>query len=335
MKGRIMQDQKQVLETEKKKGIKITDTIILLGVLMVLVLFFSLMNRQFIAYNNISTMLKNMVITGVLALGLTPLMIARGLDISFGSTISFTTVVMAILYTIAGVNLWVTLFIGILIGAVIGFINGYLVEKFDLIPIILTLGTMAILQALALVVANTFAETYSILMLTDPLYYFATRTFFKIPYPLLILIVLIAVYWFVLNKTKVGRTIYLIGANPQVAKLSGVKVKKVKILLYVFMGAATGIASVIMVSITGVGMSYHGAKLPLPTLSAVLLGGISLMGGSGSVWGTLIGVLIVTIIFNGLSVLNVPSYYIQLFQGLALIIIVAAYEIRNKRALAH
>jgi ribose/xylose/arabinose/galactoside ABC-type transport system permease subunit len=322
-----MQDIKK-----KRKGFKLTDTIILLGILIALVVFFSLMNPQFIAYNNISTMLKNMVLTGVLALGLTPLMIARGLDISFGSSISMISVIMALLYTFGGMNLWLTLIIGVLIATFIGFLNGVIIEQFNLIPIILTLGMMAILQALALVFANTFAETYSILMLTDQLYYFATRTFFKIPYPLLVLIVMTIVYWFILTRTKVGRTIYLIGANPAVAKLSGVKVKKVKILLYTFMGLATGIGGILIVAITGVGMSYHGAKLPLPTLSAVLLGGISLMGGSGSVWGTIIGVLIVTIIFNGLSVLNVPSYYIQLFQGLALIIIVAAYEIRNKRA---
>ena len=325
-----MQDIKK-----KRKGFKLTDTVILLVILIALFAFFSLMNRQFIAYNNISTMLKNMVLTGVLALGLTPLMIARGLDISFGSSISMISVIMALLYTFGGMNLWLTLLIGVLIATFIGFINGLIIESFDLIPIILTLGMMAILQALALVIANTFAETYSILMLTDQLYYFATRTFFKIPYPLLVLIVMTAVYWFILAKTKVGRTIYLIGANPTVAKLSGVKVKKVKILLYTFMGMATGIGAVLIVAITGVGMSFHGSKLPLPTLSAVLLGGISLMGGSGSVWGTIIGVLIVTVIFNGLSVLNVPSYYIQLFQGLALIIIVAAYEIRNKRAALH
>ncbi len=319
----------------KKKTFKLTDTIILLIILIALVVFFSISNRQFIAYANISTMLKNMVLTGVLALGLTPLMIARGLDISFGSAISMISVIMALLYSKAGMNLWAVLIIGVVIAVIIGFINGFLIETFDLMPIILTLGMMAILQALALVFANTYAETYSILMLTDELYFFATRTILGIPYPLIILIVLIAVYWFVLAKTKVGRTIYLIGANPKVAKLSGIKVKKVKILLYVFMGFATGIASIVIVSLTGVGMSYHGAKLPLPVLSAVLLGGISLMGGSGSVWGTTIGVLIVTVIFNGLSVLNVPSYFIQLFQGLALIIIVAAYEIRNKRAAIH
>ena len=319
----------------KKKKFKITDTLILLGVLIVLFVFFSLANERFIAYNNISTMLKNMVLTGVLALGLTPLMIARGLDISFGSSISMISVIMALMYSNAGINLWVTLLVGIVIACIIGFINGILIETFNLIPIILTLGMMAILQALALVIANTYASTYSILMLTDQLYYFSTRTFLKIPYPLIVLLVMVVVYWFILNKTKVGRTIYLIGANPKVAKLSGIKIKKVMVLLYTFMGLATGIGAVLIVSLTGVGMAYHGAKLPLPTLSAVLLGGISLMGGSGSVWGTLIGVLIVTVIFNGLSVLNIPSYYIQLFQGLALIIIVAAYEIRNKRAQAN
>jgi len=322
------------MQPKTKKSFKLTDTYILLIILVVLFVFFSLSNRQFIAYNNISTMLKNMVLTGVLALGLTPLMIARGLDISFGNSISFTSVVMAVLFTVGGLNLWLSLAIGVLFATLIGFINGLLIEKFDLIPIILTLGTMAILQAMALVVANTFTETYSILMLTDQLYYFSTRTFLKIPYPLFVLIIFVAVFWFVLTKTKFGRIIYLIGANPKVAYLCGVKVTKVKILLYTFMGFVAGIGAVLIVALTGVGMSYHGAKLSLPTLSAVLLGGISLMGGSGSVWGTLIGVLIVTVIFNGLSVLNVPSYFIQLFQGLALIIIVAAYEIRNKRAQA-
>lgn len=329
-----MQDVNKTKQRRPMKGLKLTDTIILFLLLLGLVAFFSIAESHFITYRNISSMLRNMVLTGVLALGLTPLMIARGLDISFGSSISMVSVLMAIMHSIWGISLWQTLLVGVVIATVIGFINGLLIESFDLIPIILTLGMMAILQALALVFANTFAQTYSILMLTDELYFFATRSFLGIPYPVFVLVFFVIVYWFVLNKTKVGRTIYLIGANPVVAKLSGIKVKKVKVLLYTFMGFTTGIGSIIIVALTGVGMSYHGARLPLPILSAVLLGGISLMGGSGSVWGTVIGVLIVSVIFNGLSVLGVPSYFIQLFQGLALIVIVAAYEIRNKRAKA-
>jgi ribose/xylose/arabinose/galactoside ABC-type transport system permease subunit len=315
-----------------RRRFRLTDTLILVIVLVVLFVFFTLMNRQFIAYDNISTMLKNMVLSGILALGLTPLMIARGLDISFGSSISMVSVIIAVLYTVGGVNLWLSLIIGVIIATIVGFINGVLIEFFNLIPIILTLGMMAILQAFALVIAYSFTTTYSILMLTDQLYFFATRSFLGIPYPVMVLAVLLFIYWFVLSKTKLGRTIYLIGANPVLARLSGIKVRRVKILLYTFMGLATGLATVMIVALTGVGMAYHGARLPLPTLSAVLLGGISLLGGSGSVWGTLIGLLIVTVIFNGLSVLNVQSYFIQLFQGLALIIIVATYEIRNRRA---
>lgn len=155
-----------MLQEKTRRSFKLSDTIILLIVLAVLVLFFSLMNRDFISYANISTMLRNMVLTGVLALGLTPLMIARGLDISFGASISFTSVVIAQLYT-HGLNLWIALLIGVFLATLIGLLNGLLIENFNLIPIIATLGVMAILQALALVVS----DSQSVSILTDQLYF--------------------------------------------------------------------------------------------------------------------------------------------------------------------
>ncbi len=312
---------------KRKSSFKLSDTLILLIALIALIIIFSAVSSEFFAYDNISTMLKNMVITGILALGLTPLMIARGLDISFGASISFTGVLMAYLYNL-GVGLPYCLIVGVAAAVLVGFLNGLLIEKFDLIPIILTLGMMSILSALGLVMSGG----HSLPMLTDQLYYFATRTFFKIPIALFVLIIFIVVYWFILTFTKTGRTVYIIGANPKVATLSGIKVQKVRILLYTSMGLVTGIASIIMVAMTGVGNPLAGAKMALPVLSAVVLGGISLAGGAGSVWGTVIGVLIVSVIFNGLSVLNVPSYFIQVFQGLALILIVSLYEVRNQRA---
>ncbi|MCL4377874.1 MAG: ABC transporter permease [Actinobacteria bacterium] len=318
-------DEKYLVREKKK--LRLSDTMILLTALIVLVIFFTLMNKAFFSYANISTMLKNMVITGILALGLTPLMIARGLDISFGSSVSFTGVLMAFLYN-RGVPLVMCLIVGVAAAVFIGFLNGILIEKFDLIPIILTLGMMSILGALALVLSGAF----SISMLTDQLYYFATRTFLKVPISVFILIIFIILFWFILTFTKTGRTIYIVGANPKVATLSGIKVKKVRILLYTYFGFIAGIASIIMVALTGVGNPLAGAKMALPVLSAVVLGGISLAGGAGSVWGTIIGVLIVSVIFNGVSVLNIESYFIQMVQGLALIIIVSLYEIRNQRA---
>ena len=158
---------------------------------------FTAISREFFSYNNISTMLKNMVMTGILALGLTPLMIARGLDISFGSSISFTGVLIAYLYNL-GVGLTYSLIIGVIAAVIIGFINGLLIEKFDLIPIILTLGMMSILSALGLVIS----KGQSISIFTDPLYYFATKTFLKIPISLFILIIFIVVFWFIMTFKK-------------------------------------------------------------------------------------------------------------------------------------
>lgn len=326
-----MEDANNVRLGRKKFGKKnfFTKTLILLVILAGMFIFFSLMSRQFITYDNISSMLKNMVLSGILALGLTPLMIAGGLDISFGSNLSLTSIIIALLYC-NGMNLWISLIVGVAVAVFVGFINGILIETFNLLPIILTLGTMAILQALAVV----FSGGFSVTILTDELYYFTTHSFLRIPLPVIVLIVLIIIYWIIMNFTRTGRNIYTIGANPKTAALFGIKVKKVKVLLYGFMGLSVGIATIIIISVSGVGNPFYGANMILPTLSAVLLGGIALTGGGGSVWGTLIGVLIVTVIFNGLSVLNVPSYFIQFFQGLILILVVAIYEIGSKKELA-
>ena len=125
-----------------------------------------------------------------------------------------------------------------------------------------------------------------------------------------------------------------IGSNPRAAQLSGIRVKPIKVLLYLAMGVVTGLASILMIALSGVGYIYHGDNLTLPVLSAVFLGGMSLEGGEGSIWKTVIGVTIITIIFTGLSLLNVQFYFITISQGLALVIIVAFYEIRKNRQAA-
>jgi ribose transport system permease protein len=287
------------------------------------------MNREFITYSNIISMLKNMVLSGIIALALTPLMIARGVDISLGSSLSFSSVVMATLYN-NGVNLWLVLFLGLIITTSVGFINGFMIERFNINALIFTLGMMAILQSLALVVS----DMDSISMLTDELYWFGSVKFLKIPLLVWILIVLIFVYWITLRFSRAGRNMYAIGGNPTVSTLFGIRIKKIRIILYTLFGTAVGVSTIVMISLSGVGNPYHGLKLPLPIISAVILGGVSFMSeGSGSIWGTVLGMLIITSIFNGMSVLNIPSFFIQSFQGLALILVVATYEIRDRNRL--
>lgn len=317
-----------MLEVKKNlKKVRLSDNIILLIGLLVLFTIFSVSSRDFITYTNISSMLKNLSVVGVLAIGLTPLMIGGGLDISFGSNLSFVTVIVALLYTNKGFNLWFAIIIGVAIGTCIGFINGILIESFNINSLILTLGVMSILQALSIFISD--AKT--ILMLNDKLYFFATKSFLKIPYLFLVLLVLIIILWIITGYTKAGKTIQAVGVNPKVALLFGIKVKKVRIILYTFMGFFVGIASILIIAMTGVGTSYHGVNLPLPVLTAVMLGGFSLFGGGGTIRGTILGILIINVIFNGLSVLNVPSTLIQFCQGLLLIIVVSTYEVRRKR----
>jgi ribose transport system permease protein len=310
-----------------KKPRRISDVLILSIFLVLLLVLFSIISENFFTYANISTMLNNMVIAGVIAIAITPLIVARGLDISFGASLSLSTVVMAILYN-KGYNFYLLLLIGIVIPVLVGLINGLLAETFNLIPLILTLGTTSILIALGQVMTNG----NSIPMIVDPLYYFATKSFFKIPFPVMVLVVVILAYWFLLSYTKLGKKIYIIGSNPITAKLSGIKVKQIKVLLYVLMGLITGISAIMMVALSGIGYIYHGTNLTLPVLSAVFLGGMSLAGGEGSIWKTLLGTIIITVIFTGLSLANIQFYFIQIFQGLALLVIVAFYEIRKKRS---
>jgi ribose/xylose/arabinose/galactoside ABC-type transport system permease subunit len=319
----------QPLELEKKKRRSIPDTAILFLVLIALLMLFSITSQNFFTYANISTMLNNMVIAGIIAIAITPLIVARGLDISFGASLSLSTVIMAMQYE-RGWNLWLCLLVGFILPIFVGLFNGLLAEYFNLIPLILTLATTSILIAIGQVLTNG----RSILMLTDELFYFATKSLFIVPYPVIVLLLILLIYWYFLGFTKVGKQIYFIGANPQVAKLSGIRVKFIKIMLYVTMGAVTGIASIIMVALSGIGYICHGNNLLLPVLSAVLLGGMSLSGGEGSIWKTIIGVTIITIIFTGLSLMNIQFYFIQIFQGVALVIIVAFYEIRKNRGIA-
>jgi len=326
---KIMENSK-VNNSRGNKKITISNNIMLLIIFCILFILFSVFSKGFLTYYNITTMFRNLVTTGILAIGLTPLMISRGIDISFGSTISLGGVVLAILYS-NGVNIFLSMFVVLLITTLTGFINGILVESFDLNALIATLGTMSIFQALSLV----FTNGYPIGIMSDPFYALSFNSFLKLPIPVWFFIFVLIIYYFILNYTIVGRTIYIIGANPLAAYSCGINYKKVRIILYMFFGLMVGFAAIFTAGFSGSGSPYSGTYMLLPTLSAVLLGGIGLQGGSGTVWGTILGVMITSVIMNGLLVAGVTPALIQVLQGLLLIIIVATYELRSKKKVAY
>lgn len=225
---------------------------------------------------------------------------------------------------------WLILIIGLGTGAIVGFINGWCITALDMDPIITTLGAMAITRGLAYVIS----DSQSILMFEDTTDYISNGTIFYIPIPIIIFILTVIIFSVLLHKSKFGRSIYAIGANELSAEFSGIAIKSKKMILYILSGVAASISGIILLGQTSVGMPQHGLGTELEVITAVLLGGAALSGGKGTIYGTVAGVLILGVLFNGLTISGVRYVHLQIFQGILLLVAVATYEIKTRNEVA-
>jgi ribose transport system permease protein len=164
--------------------------------------------------------------------------------------------------------------------------------------------------------------------------FISNGTIFYIPMPVILFLLTALIFSIILHKSKFGRTIYAIGANEASAKLSGISVKPVKMILYVLSGLAASVSGIILLGQTSVGMPQHGIGTELEVITAVLLGGTALSGGKGTIYGTIAGVLILGVLFNGLTISGVRYVHLQIFQGILLLVAVATYEIKTRNEVA-
>tara|TARA_B100000795_G_C22796927_1_gene439837 strand:- start:933 stop:1886 length:954 start_codon:yes stop_codon:yes gene_type:complete len=312
-------------------GTKITTNTSLFLFLGFLVILFSFTSEHFLSPYNITSLLTNISYSGIAAIVLTLVMISRGLDISIGGVIGLTTVVVSALYSQSDpLPIWLILTIGLGVGAVVGLINGWCITVLDMDPIITTLGAMAITRGLAYVIS----DSQSILMFEDTTDFISNGVIFNIPIPIILFMLTALIFSIVLHKSKFGRSIYAIGANEVSASLSGISVNKTKMILYVFTGIAASVSGIILLGQTSVGMPQHGIGAELEVITAVLLGGTALSGGKGTIYGTIAGVLILGVLFNGLTISGVRYVHLQIFQGLLLLVAVATYEIKTRNEVA-
>ena len=312
-------------------GKKITTNTSLFLFLGFLIILFSFTSEHFLSSYNITSLLTNISYSGIAAIVLTLVMISRGLDISIGGVIGLTTVVVSALYSQSDpLPIWLILTIGLGTGAVVGLINGWCITALDMDPIITTLGAMAITRGLAYVIS----DSQSILMFEETADFISNGVFFNIPIPIILFMLTALICGVVLHKSKFGRSIYAIGANEVSASLSGISVNKTKMILYVFTGIAASISGIILLGQTSVGMPQHGIGAELEVITAVLLGGTALSGGKGTIYGTIAGVLILGVLFNGLTISGVRYVHLQIFQGLLLLVAVATYEIKTRNEVA-
>ncbi len=313
-------------EVERKRY-RISTNLILFGVLAVMVAVFSVLSRDFYSFLNISTMLTNIAFSGIVAGTLTLVMISGGLDISIGGTIALTSCLVAYLFDTGGLPAGAAVALGLVTGALVGMFNGFFITRLDLNPIITTLGTMAITRGLGYVLT----KSRSILILEPVTGFIGRSSIAMIPVPLILFILVYAGLTIVLSRAKLGRRIYLIGANQAAAVVSGIKVNRVKFLLYLASGLAASLSGVILTGQTAVGMPQHANGSELDVITAVLLGGTALSGGKGNILGTLAGVLILGVLYNGFTMIGFRYVHIRIFQGILLILVVALYEVREKR----
>jgi ribose transport system permease protein len=320
------------LEPEKseKKRKKLSTTLILFLALTAMVAIFSVLSKDFYSFLNISTMLTNISFSGIVAGTLTFILITGGLDISIGGNIALTSCLVAYLFNLAKpVPGWALVPIALALGASIGAFNGLFITRLDLNPIITTLGTMSVTRGLGYVLT----KSRSILIMED-VTGFIGRTVIpgiQIPIPLILLILTYILLFFLLGHSKFGRKVYIVGANQAAARVSGIRVNRVKFMLYLISGIAASVSGLILTGQTAVGMPQHANGVELDVITAVLLGGTALSGGKGSILGTLAGVLILGVLYNGFTMIGFRYVHIRVFQGILLILIVALYELREKK----
>jgi len=307
---------------------KMSSSLILFIFLFAMVGGFAVLSKDFTSIYNIGTMLTNIAFSGIVAGTLTLVMVMGGLDISIGGNIALTSCLVAYLYNLEnGPPVALIVVIGLILGTAIGAFNGFVITRLNLNPIITTLGTMAITRGMGYVLT----KSRSILIMEDVVGFIGRGSIAMIPFPLILFAVIYAALIILSNKSKFGRKIYCIGSNQEAARLSGINVKKVKFLVYLMSGIAASLSGLILTGQTAVGMPQHGTGMELDVITAVILGGTGLSGGKGSILGTLAGVLILGVLYNGFTMIGFRYVHIRVFQGIILIVVVSLYEARERK----
>ena len=287
--------------------------------LIFLVIVIGLISPQFRSLNNILSLLRQSSVNGLIAFGMTFVILTGGIDLSVGAVLALSTVLSAGMIT-SGVPVPLAILISLLIGAILGLISGFLVSKGRLQPFIATLITMTVYRGITMIYTN--GKPISNLGNSQFLRFIGRGEFLYIPVPIWILIIVFLIFLFLLKKTVFGRKIYSVGSNQKAAAIAGVAINKTKMIVYSISGLMSSLAGVILLSRLGSAQPVLGVGYELDAIAAVALGGTSLSGGRGKLYGTLIGILIIAVLNNGLNILGVSSYYQDVAKGIVILIAV-------------
>jgi fructose transport system permease protein len=294
-------------------------------------LFFATQSDRFLTGENLSLITQQVMVVGVLAIGMTLIILTAGIDLSCGMVMALGGMVMTKLAVENELPVGLAIACGIAVTCLFGLINGLLVTKAKLPSFIVTLGTMNIAFATTQIYTSSASVTDlpdSLTMIGNTFEVFGTQ----VSWGTVFMVFLYVVMWRFLSDTAPGRHIYAVGNAPEATRLTGINVDRVMIGVYVLAGAFYGVAAMLSVARTGIGDPQAGQTENLDAITAVVLGGTSLFGGRGIILGTLVGALIVGVFRNGLTLMGVPSVVQLLVTGVLVILAVAVDQLSHKKA---
>lgn len=302
-----------------------TDRVGLLFALIAITIIFSAFNKHYFSYANMINIMIAASLTGLVAIGETYLIIAGLVDLSTGSVAAFASVLAAVLMQ-KGLSFPFMLVLVIFSGITVGLINAIVVNKLKLEPFIATLATMSIVRGLAFIIC----DGRPVYIMDNTFIKFGRNRLWGIPIPVIILILTFIIFGIILAKTRFGRSIYVIGGNKNAARLAGLNPQKITNVLYMITGALSALGGIILAARMSSGQPAASVGLEFDAITAAVLGGTAFSGGVGTIFGTVLGVLILQGFNTGLIMLNVPVFWQYVARGLLLLIALAFDYLRKK-----
>ncbi len=303
-----MNNKKSVLAYVQDLGALIALVLLILGI--------SIISPQFRTISNFLSLLRQSSINGFIAFGMTCVILTGAIDLSVGSVLALSTALCAGMIA-SGMPAGLAMILALLIGTAFGVVSGLLVTKGRLQPFIATLITMTVFRGITMIYMD--GKPISNLGNSFILKFVGKGNIFAIPVPVLLFLIIFAIVAFVLEKTTFGRRIYATGSNWKSARLAGVNIDRTKIIAYAISGFMAALSGLILLSRLGSAQPTLGQGYELDAIASVALGGTSMNGGRGRVWGTFVGVLIIAVLNNGLNILGVSSYYQDVVKGLVIL----------------
>lgn len=311
----------------RREAIRLPEQSGLIATIVALAIAITFLSPYFLTPTNFANIGVAVSVTAIMAFVATIVLISGGLDLSLGSVVALSGIALA-QATAAGMPGWVAILFALAVGLICGGLNSLLIVRVGINPFIVTIGTQFLYRGIAH--AWSSGGGNAILVQNGLIDFIGNGRVLGVPFPIYVMLAVLLVVFVILRYTRLGAHIYAIGGSETAALRAGISVPHVRAIVYCLSSLSAAVAGIVLVGITGAGISMAGTGSELTVVAGVILGGTSLLGGRGSVGGTLLGVIMLGVLNNGLTLLGVPAYWQIIVQGLALLLAVLADELRRK-----